>query len=250
MIHNFSRRNATNDDDDASTFKQDDLYRKILERPNGEYLGDLMNIAKHDKKKKKRLQFSLNEGIRSETVPDAYNIEIEEKMKQKEKVEQFVFTHVYDSTKARSFEALVTKKGKMKPTVESEEHLEKVIKRNKMALYESLTKNETLELPEGSGASNSIRFGQEISTRRSKQPTETMKLADRMSRAKLRGAILAKFEKKEYWKAKDLNKDLRQKDGFLKEVLKEVADYENSGEHHGCYRIKAQYRLAKFNKTT
>ena len=77
-----------------------------------------------------------------------------------------------------------------------------------------------------------------------------MKLADRMSRAKLRGAILAKFEKKEYWKAKDLNKDLRQKDGFLKEVLKEVADYENSGEHHGCYRIKAQYRLAKFNKTS
>ena len=71
-----------------------------------------MNIAKHDKKKKKRLQFSLNEGIRSETVPDAYDIEIEEKMKQKEKIEQFVFTHVYDSTKARSFEALVTKKGK------------------------------------------------------------------------------------------------------------------------------------------
>ena len=206
-----------------------------------------MNIAKRSqdkKKKKKRLQFSLTEEIRSESVPDTYNVEIEERMKQKNKIEQFVFTHAHDDFKARSFEALVTKKGKMK-AVEDEKHLVKVVKRNKKALYESLTKNETLELPEGTGSSNSIRFGNEISTRRSKQPTEDMKLADRLSRTKLREKILEKFEKKEYWKAKDLNKDLRQKDSYLKEVLKEVAEYENSGEHHGCYRIKAQYRLAK-----
>ena len=33
---------------------------------------------------------------------------------------------------------------------------------------------------------------------------------------------------------------------FLKGSFEEVADYENSGEHHGCYRIKAQHRLGNF----
>jgi hypothetical protein len=229
------------------------LYKHLIDQPNGTHLGDLFNCkdakSNSSSKKKKRLRFSVREQLRADTVPDVYDIEIEEKNKQKEKIEKFVFTHVYDNTKARSFEGLVTKSGKMK-AVEDEKHVEKVVKRNKMALYESLTKNETLELPEGmsSAAASSIRFGQDIPTRRTKQPEEHMQIAQRISKTKLRDAILAKFEQKEFWKAKDLNKAFRQKDSFFKEVLKEVAEYENSGEHHGCYRIKEQYRLAKFKK--
>lgn len=228
----------------------------MTEQESGTYIGDLFNKKRKEindskKNKEKRLRICIQKELRSDKLPDTYEIEIEDKMskleKKEGKIQKFVFTHIHDDENARSFEGVVTKSGKLK-AVEDEKHVEKVVKRNKTTLHEALSTKETLELEESPLATNQIRFGQEIPTRRSEQPTEGMTLAKRIDRVKLREMILAKFEQKEHWKARDMNKDFRQKDGYLKETLREVAEYINSGEHHGCYRIKAQYRLTKFKK--
>jgi len=67
----------------------------------------------------------------------------------------------------------------------------------------------------------------------------------RVERKLLRSMIFAKYEKKDFWKLKELNKEFRQPENFLKTVMKELAVYHKKGPHKGYYEIKKEYKSEK-----
>lgn len=53
------------------------------------------------------------------------------------------------------------------------------------------------------------------------------------------------FQKHQYYKLPDLVKLTKQPVGYLKEILKEICDFNLSGLHKGTYELKSQYRYYK-----
>ena len=54
--------------------------------------------------------------------------------------------------------------------------------------------------------------------------------------------LFSLYREKQHWSAKDLRLRTEQPEGYLKEVLQEIADLHRSGEFTGLYELKPNFR--------
>lgn len=63
-----------------------------------------------------------------------------------------------------------------------------------------------------------------------------------MPRNQLLDALFSLYREKQRWSARELRQRTEQPEGYLKEVLQEIADLHRSGEHTGLYELKPSFR--------
>lgn len=64
----------------------------------------------------------------------------------------------------------------------------------------------------------------------------------KMDKEEVKNLIFHHFEEREFWPLKELNTHVRQPDGYLKEVMKELCVYHRKGLYKSCYELKPQYK--------
>lgn len=104
------------------------------------------------------------------------------------------------------------------------------------------TTSEIRRLNAGRGTKAAAGTGIGKPLNKSKKPQERM---TRIAKNDLLDQLFLHFREQKYWSLKDIRQKVQQPEGFLKEVLGEIAVLEKSGPNNGTYRLTENYVAAE-----